>query len=347
MKWVMLITMLVFGVCIGLFGPSYWLTPFSEWLVVLIFLNFNFVVAMMNGFYESVHAKGKLMPPVKPVIQNENTSVSIEYEYNNDLDGRMLISAPPPPKPDEEFSMFKNFFHIQDGIISLSLRNLTVVSCLAITASLLGMLYITCDILETENCKLWEMPPELPMVSTVIAYPIFDRIFCLLAGYYCFAVHQVNIRCFFKMLHGIGDSCLNDFNLFLGLVAVFALPAVGYFDSYWYGSIHGPVAVVFFSATGIYAFILSSEMSANESKFPADTVELIRVVSVVKWLMAGILGIFAISMALFGSSYWLSPLSEWLVVIMFVNFFCVVSYAHGNFYHTVHPMGTLVPTNAQ
>ena len=42
-------------------------------------------------------------------------------------------------------SLFEPFFVIQDGVISLSLKSLTVAGCLAISAALLGMLYVQCS----------------------------------------------------------------------------------------------------------------------------------------------------------------------------------------------------------
>jgi len=58
----MLISLLTFGISIGLYGNGFWLTPFSEWVLVLVYLNFNFFLAFSNHYYESIHPHGKLIP---------------------------------------------------------------------------------------------------------------------------------------------------------------------------------------------------------------------------------------------------------------------------------------------
>jgi len=253
-----------------------------------------------------------------------------------------MLNAPQPIDPKVQGnSIFERFFVIQEGVISVQVRSLTVVSCLAITGGLLAMLYVSCDIIPIVECDLWSMPPQLPMVSAVIGYPIFDRIFCLMTGYYCFGVHQVNLRCFYRLIHGATDSCINDFLLYLGLVSTVALPAIGYFDMYWYNDLHGPIAAVFFTTVVIYAFMLHSELQSQEKKFDAEVKEIIYALGYVKWVMLAVFLTFGISMLLYGSKFWLSPLSEWILVVVYVNFFCLVSYSH-NFYQTVHPTGKLV-----
>lgn len=124
-------------------------------------------------------------------------------------------------------SYFEKFFVIQDGVISLSLRDMTLVSCIAISASLLVMLYQSCTNQYVE-CSL----DMLPMISDVICLPYYDRLFCILTCFFCLAVHQVNARAFYKKLNGIADPQTNDFLLILGIISCISLPMIGFFDEH-------------------------------------------------------------------------------------------------------------------
>jgi hypothetical protein len=60
MKWTMLTTLVTFGISIGVFGSNFWLTPFSEWCIVLIYLNFFAVIVMPSPYYDTIHPFGNL-----------------------------------------------------------------------------------------------------------------------------------------------------------------------------------------------------------------------------------------------------------------------------------------------
>lgn len=72
---------------------------------------------------------------------------------------------------------------IDDGVISLSLKTLTIVIGLAISVTLLAELYVTCSD-GTFVCTY----DDFPMVSTVIALEMYDRIFILLTAIFMFGV---------------------------------------------------------------------------------------------------------------------------------------------------------------
>lgn len=76
------------------------------------------------------------------------------------------------------------FYVIDDGVISLSLKTMTIVYGLAISITLLAELIVTCTD-GTFTCTL----DEFPMVSTVIALEMYDRIFILLTAIFMFGVH--------------------------------------------------------------------------------------------------------------------------------------------------------------
>mmetsp|Transcript_9723 Transcript_9723/g.7330 ORF Transcript_9723/g.7330 Transcript_9723/m.7330 type:complete len:91 (+) Transcript_9723:199-471(+) len=89
---------------------------------------------------------------------------------------------------------------VQDGVICLSLKDLTLIGCFAVTGTLLYMLYKACseDMVE---CTY----PVLPMISDVICLPFYDRIFCILTTFFMFTVFQADARAFYHKLQGIAS----------------------------------------------------------------------------------------------------------------------------------------------
>ena len=159
------------------------------------------------------------------------------------------------PRPKRYRSIFENLFLIQDGVISISLRNLTLYGCIIITGSLLGMLYMSCSN-NYVSCSV----DRLPMISDVIFLPLYDRIFCIETIFFTLFVHQANIRAFYKKLYGIADPCTLDLLTLLGVLSCFALPLIGLFDEHQFKSLHMVFAITFFGCTGIFAFISGGVM---------------------------------------------------------------------------------------
>jgi hypothetical protein len=60
MKWIMIGTLITFGISVGTWGTKFWLTPFSEWMIVLIYLNFFAVITLPSPFYDTIHPFGTL-----------------------------------------------------------------------------------------------------------------------------------------------------------------------------------------------------------------------------------------------------------------------------------------------
>jgi hypothetical protein len=49
--------------------------------------------------------------------------------------------------------------------------------------------------------------------------------------------------------------------------------------------------------------------------------------------------VLALSCAIFGPNHWLTPLSEWVTTILYLNYFCLLSFTN-NFFDSVHPFDT-------
>lgn len=98
-----------------------------------------------------------------------------------DPEGNLLFVK---TSPKEEESWFEKFFVIDKGVISFSLRDLTLIGCTLLSVSISYMLYEGCS---KQMVKCTE--DDLPVISRVLALPFFDRIFCLLSAGYAFAIH--------------------------------------------------------------------------------------------------------------------------------------------------------------
>mmetsp|Transcript_33763 Transcript_33763/g.24795 ORF Transcript_33763/g.24795 Transcript_33763/m.24795 type:complete len:113 (+) Transcript_33763:356-694(+) len=110
--------------------------------------------------------------------------------------------------------------------------------------------------------------------------------------------------------------------LFFGLLSVFALPSVAYFDEVNYLPIHVIAAGVFFFSTAIYAWILSSVITNNREKFSAEAQSVIDRMNLITWLMWLCLAAFLGPLA--AGNMWLPRLMEWCTTFLFLNYFAFV-----------------------
>ena len=234
-------------------------------------------------------------------------------------------------------SWFSQFFVLDDGVISLSLRDMTIILSLGISGTLIAMGYIACtDGSFTCNTKTF------PMISDVIiSKEMYDRIFLLLTTVMMFGIQQVNIRAFYKKLYGVISDGKNDFLLDLGIASCVGLPMVGIFDEKAWGTLHGISAGIFFGCFGIYCYLLGHYLYNNKDKFPASEQRSISIIYWNTWGLMATLLLFVISPLLGEIHHFLTPVSEWAVVIYYANFFAIASYTN-QYYDSVHEFGTLV-----
>jgi len=103
------------------------------------------------------------------------------------------------------------------------------------------------------------------MISDILRLHLYDRIFILEAVFYCWGIHQANVRAFYKMLYGKSDPCVNDTLVILGLIGAATLPFIGIFDEIAYRWVHYTFAGLFFGSSGIYIQLLSSQLNKYSS----------------------------------------------------------------------------------
>jgi hypothetical protein len=235
-------------------------------------------------------------------------------------------------------SFFSSWFIVQDGVISLSLRSLTIFYAALISVTLVAILIASCnDGTGRYQCTF----AEFPMISDVICQEMYNRIFILLTATYMFGVHQVNLRAFYKQLYGVVSNGHNDTMFYIGIASMVALPMVGIFDEHMWIILHVISAGIFFGGFMIYARMLAVSMEANKSKFPADQQ------AAIQSMYNNVTGLIlttaacAVSGALHGSKG-ITAILEWATTFYFINFFSIASYANP-YYDSVHEPGTLVP----
>eukprot|EP00350_Pseudokeronopsis_sp_OXSARD2_P001765 CAMPEP_0170547260 /NCGR_PEP_ID=MMETSP0211-20121228/5622_1 /TAXON_ID=311385 /ORGANISM="Pseudokeronopsis sp., Strain OXSARD2" /LENGTH=196 /DNA_ID=CAMNT_0010852165 /DNA_START=174 /DNA_END=760 /DNA_ORIENTATION=- len=195
------------------------------------------------------------------------------------------------------------------------------------TVTLLAFLYKACSD-GTVECVY----PVLPWISDILWHPFYDRIFCIESVFFTLAVIQVVMRAFYHMLQGIATQKQNDALLFFGTISVFSLPGIGYFDEVNYLEAHVVLAGLFFSCTGIYAWILSSVISSNRTAFPEEKQPKIDKMSKLTYLMWICIILFL--GPFFAGNIWLPRLMEWCSTLLFINYFALVI-DFGEYYDSV------------
>lgn len=235
------------------------------------------------------------------------------------LDGQLLSLKKPS---DQKYrSCCAGFFVKEDGVISLSLKTLTLIGTITLTVALFTMLYITCrDDLLT---KYHNIPKEEacsfehhnPMVSDVICLPFFDRIWCILTTFFALSVMQVNIRAFYKRFHGIISVEDNNSMIAWGWALCISFPLIGFFDEWNYAPIHFSLAGVFFTSTCVYGYKIGNRFFEHRAKFPHLSDNKIWWIKFQGNFMLYLLPVFAASFIF----HFHVPLWEWILGVTYLN----------------------------
>jgi hypothetical protein len=136
-------------------------------------------------------------------------------------------------------------------VISLSLKAYTLFFSIAVSATLLLMLYQSCrDGPYICTVERW------PMISDIILQEMYTRIFILMMAVFMYGIQQANLRAFYKKLYGKASDQVNDATLLFGLISTVIFPLIGIFDESQWMSIHGYLAGAFFISFLIYSILL-------------------------------------------------------------------------------------------
>jgi hypothetical protein len=137
-------------------------------------------------------------------------------------------------------------------VLSFGLTQITLVFVIIIQISFAIMLAVSCQY-DFNKCT-WE---SIPMISDVIADPVFDRVFILLNTAYFVGIHQVNVRSLYSRFHGIISDKYNNRLFYVGLISSFSLPMIGVFDNRKFVIIHKGFALIFFTSSAFYLSMIA------------------------------------------------------------------------------------------
>lgn len=182
---------------------------------------------------------------------------------------------------------------------------------------------------------------KLPMISDVVALPMYDRVFIMMSSIYCMGVHQVNVRAFYKRMHGVISLNSNYVLFYAGITSCFTLPMIGVFDCYSHKFLHYLFAFLFFVSAGSYSTTLSWLMYHNRNRFPVADHPTISLSKHLAIIMFSLVVLFILSQGILGSAYWTTPILEWSTVFLHMNYFSLINFTNP-FFDSIHPYGHLV-----
>ncbi len=226
------------------------------------------------------------------------------------------------------------WFHlcVESGVLSFGLTQITLVFVIIIQISFAIMLTVSCKY-DFNKCT-WD---SIPMISDVIADPIFDRVFILLNTAYFVGIHQVNVRSLYSRFHGIIREKTNDRLFYVGLVSSFSLPMIGVFDNRKFVIIHKAFALIFFTSSALYLSTIAYLKHKHREELLAQltSTETLRSMEhnedLEKWgrrivfnfqyskLCTCVVVILFICVGTLGDSFWLCALLEWTCVFLYMT----------------------------
>jgi hypothetical protein len=200
------------------------------------------------------------------------------------------------------------------------------------------MLYGACKM---TSPQLFDCETRIPMISSVICLPGYDRIVCFLFMFFSYSCQQVNIRANYKKLYGKIPNSTNDFLLYTGIVSVVSLPAIAFVDEHIAMPVHGVIAVIIFLSIGTYAYSIAQAMDQNRAKFDASMqseIDLCKTVA--NMLILSLVGL-ALAAAIMGTGWFYTPVMEWVTTYFYLNYFAILAFSN-NYYSSVHAESTKI-----
>ncbi|CDW77895.1 UNKNOWN [Stylonychia lemnae] len=227
-------------------------------------------------------------------------------------------------------SDWSNFFAYEDGVISFSLKDITIILSILADFIYAYIAWRSCSLGQVQcDSKVW------PMISDILALKPYDRLFICLTTFYTLGIMQINMRAFFKKLYGIIPNKVNDRIFKTGIPALFALPMIGIFDEYDYRPIHYASAGTFFVSFTLYCVWLSNALYDNMDKFSEADKRSIRSLKNQTFIViAACIGMI-FSTFYFGTVNRITPALEWFTALFVINFFMIISLTNP-YYDSIH-----------
>ena len=264
----------------------------------------------------------------KPLLADSPTNrINIDNKSFDEVTIKEAKSNPTQQAPHHGIRWF--YMCSESGVLSFGLTQITLVFVIIIQISFAIMFTVSCKY--GFNKCAWD---TIPMISDVIADPIFDRVFILLNTAYFIGIHQVNVRSLYSRFHGIISDRQNNRLFYVGLVSSFSLPMIGVFDNRRFVIIHKGFALIFFSSSAFYLSMIAylknkhreellGQLSSDTQRASEDNLK--------KWggrimfnyqyskLCSLVVIVLFACVGTLGDSFWLCALLEWTCVFLYMT----------------------------
>ena len=261
----------------------------------------------------------------KPLLSDSpNNRINIDYKSYDKADIKEVQS-----NSTEKHSIKWFYLCSESGVLSFGLTQITLVFVIIIQISFAIMLTVSCQY-DFNKCT-WE---SIPMISDVIADPVFDRVFILLNTAYFVGIHQVNVRSLYSRFHGIISDKYNNRLFYVGLISSFSLPMIGVFDNRKFVIIHKGFALIFFTSSAFYlsmiAYLKNKHRQELLSQLSSD-VQHSTEENLKKWggkivfnfhyskLCSCVVVVLFLCVGILGDSFWLCAVLEWTCVFLYMT----------------------------
>ena len=206
-------------------------------------------------------------------------------------------------------------------ILKVNLSALTIVSSILVSIMLISFLIIGCNNIENINCSV----SNLPMISRILEYRYYDRIFIYVSTYFSFCVQLSNVRAFYCKFAPYFNPNMNTTLYYLGIIPSFIIPIVGIIDYKLHNLVHSTFAVIFFISYVSYIFFFISQLKQyGVQVLTPSQAKYVQFLNYIRWSLALLLLTGLLSTIFFGPHF-LTPWCEWIVTLLLLIFFAIAA----------------------
>ena len=155
------------------------------------------------------------------------------------------------------------YFEVADGNITVDPKKLTLYNSVLMNVTLMVLLWSTCREYN-KQCRV----DKTPMVSGTMVHEMHCRTFTLILTYYMFTSIQMNVRSFYKLLHGIVPESSNNRMAALMTLYICMMPIGIVLDQDRFDTPHRCLAMTTFISGGIYKLWLALQLNKHRERFP-------------------------------------------------------------------------------
>ena len=145
------------------------------------------------------------------------------------------------------------------------------------------------------------------MISHILKYKYYDRIFIYVITYFGCCVYFSNVRAYYTKFAPYFDADMNTTLYYLGTISSFIIPFVGIVDESLCNVVHSVFAIIFFICSVVYLFIFTSQLQKHgEKALSPSQKKYIQTLNIIRWILIVLLPTGLISAAV-DSIHFLTP----------------------------------------